>query len=254
MNRGYDRTLHIVTERGLAVGHADTASSGWSVEVSGPPWTNVSANSPVRIDWDSTNRRLIVRQRTGQVLDGNPIWDDLWIARNIEERTPELAVTKVQEFLSSVLIGIGYWHSTGAIAATRFPHPQGVVLPGWEREKRIILATYLRSGKTAYISCGFSYCRFACGVDDTQMGTRGLTDGRWLWPEGLHHYVERHSVRLPDEFVAHASARRFEIPPEEVGDLNTQFSLEFWEAWCDRNATFNPEPTCMTCGQAADDG
>ena len=29
-----------------------------------------------------------------------------------------------------------------------------------------------------------------------------MSDGVWQWPEGLVHYVECHSLRLPDEFVA----------------------------------------------------
>ena len=31
-----------------------------------------------------------------------------------------------------------------------------------------------------------------------------LTDGEWVWPEDLAHYVEKYHVRLPAEFVARA--------------------------------------------------
>lgn len=35
------------------------------------------------------------------------------------------------------------------------------------------------------------------------MGHRDLTDGVYVWPEGLAHYVKAHAVRLPDDFLAH---------------------------------------------------
>jgi hypothetical protein len=36
------------------------------------------------------------------------------------------------------------------------------------------------------------------------MGSRDLTDGAWVWPEALAHYVDRHAVTLPEQFVTHA--------------------------------------------------
>ncbi|WP_419702732.1 hypothetical protein [Promicromonospora sp. NFX87] len=47
---------------------------------------------------------------------------------------------------------------------------------------------------------GMSSCRF-CGE---LVGHREQTDGTYLWPEGLAHYVAEHDVRLPAEFVRHA--------------------------------------------------
>jgi hypothetical protein len=32
-----------------------------------------------------------------------------------------------------------------------------------------------------------------------------LTDGTFLWPEGLTHYVRDHAVRLPDRFFEHVA-------------------------------------------------
>jgi hypothetical protein len=33
------------------------------------------------------------------------------------------------------------------------------------------------------------------------LGSVEYSDGRFIWPEGLAHYVEEHQARLPDEFV-----------------------------------------------------
>ena len=54
---------------------------------------------------------------------------------------------------------------------------------------------------------GYSECRL-CGQ---QNGAGEFTDGTYIWPEGLRHYVSAHSVRLPEEFVTHALTRRREI-------------------------------------------
>jgi hypothetical protein len=67
------------------------------------------------------------------------------------------------------------------------------------------------------------------------MGDSDLTDGTWLWPQGLVHYVKIHGVALPDEFVADARAKAGEVP-----GLSEAFSREWvvrgrhtidWEYW-----------------------
>lgn len=50
---------------------------------------------------------------------------------------------------------------------------------------------------------GSSRCRICSCLN----GCRDLTDGYYLWPEGLAHYVLDHSVRLPTEFLKHIDQR-----------------------------------------------
>jgi hypothetical protein len=60
------------------------------------------------------------------------------------------------------------------------------------------------------------------------MGSRDFTDGMWIWPEGLAHYVHNHGVTLPDDFVARVlsgSPTRYAREAEEV-DWN------YWHDWC----------------------
>lgn len=52
---------------------------------------------------------------------------------------------------------------------------------------------------------GYSPCRL-CGLASN--GNLDLTDGTYIWPEGLAHYVLEHSVRLPDEFIHHVRAQQ----------------------------------------------
>jgi hypothetical protein len=39
-----------------------------------------------------------------------------------------------------------------------------------------------------------------------------LTDGEWLWRDDLAHYVERHHVRLPEDFLESVRANGYQIP------------------------------------------
>jgi hypothetical protein len=97
-----------------------------------------------------------------------------------------------------------------------------------------MLVTYLRQGREFAAWRGLSYCRLKCGIDDREMGHRDLTDGTWVWPEGLVHYVERHCLRLPPEFSDAVQARAGRVPdvivPED-SDRKALVDRTFWNDW-----------------------
>lgn len=99
------------------------------------------------------------------------------------------------------LILIGYWQSEQRPA---LPDPHRFVDPAWDRDERDLVADYLRGGLPVLHMMGYSPCRMC---SSQQNGVSELTDGTYLWPEGLAHYVADHEVRLPDEFVHHAIGR-----------------------------------------------
>lgn len=72
----------------------------------------------------------------------------------------------------------------------------------WDAEERDAVAAYLARGTVVETYRGYSPCRL-CDLDN---GFRELSDGRYVWPEGLRHYVLEHGVRLPEPFVAHVLA------------------------------------------------
>ena len=51
------------------------------------------------------------------------------------------------------------------------------------------------------------------------MGDQDFTDGVWIWPQGLAHYVDTHDAGLPDAFLQHARANRFRIAPFSLDAL-----------------------------------
>ena len=128
---------------------------------------------------------------------------------------------------------IGYWIED--LKDEEFCAPQEVV--GFlSPEVRTRLANYLDAGAVdmGNSQFGFSWCRFFCGASDKAMGSKELTDGCWIWPEGLSHYVRAHGILLPEEFVAHAlangSARSgADSQPVVWGDSP---DMDYWLDWC----------------------
>jgi hypothetical protein len=141
---------------------------------------------------------------------------------------------------------LGYWREPIIVwlaEERRFEHR------GWSEERwqadpaRLLdeqkpsdpmLVAYLRQGKEFAAWRGLSYCRLKCGIDDREMGHRDLTDGTWVWPEGLVHYVERHRLRLPPEFSDMVHARGGKMPKVDLperSDREDFIDRAFWNDW-----------------------
>ncbi len=92
---------------------------------------------------------------------------------------------------------IGYWRSS---YEPNWPDPAWFVDELLTKSEISMTVEYLKQGTyLPYAAGGYSWCRFCC--DDMRLGNREQTDGKFLWPEKLWHYVECHNVRLPEEFV-----------------------------------------------------
>ena len=88
---------------------------------------------------------------------------------------------------------IGYWHS---LSEPSYPDPANFIDDLRDNSVKEYTLTYLRAGiKTDAIHLGSSWCRFRCG--NQHLGSYEYTDGQYVWPEGLQHYVEHHNLRLP---------------------------------------------------------
>ena len=70
-------------------------------------------------------------------------------------------------------------------------------------------------------------------------GDSELTDGVFVWPEGLAHYVAVHDVRLPEEFIERSRSMRFTIPIDLEDNVSRrrEYDIDFWRRWCDRVGT-----------------
>jgi hypothetical protein len=101
---------------------------------------------------------------------------------------------------------IGYWRSADprrADETAKWPDPVKFVDEDWDPRERSLVATYLSSGMIPWAGAGFSPCRLC----DKPNGSCEYTDGVYVWPEGLSHYVQDHAVRLPREVIDHILAQ-----------------------------------------------
>lgn len=95
------------------------------------------------------------------------------------------------------------------------------------------------SGRKSFDTCGPVTSSCIGGLVGLRIcgdwaGSRCLTDNVWVWPEGLSHYVEEHSVRLPREFIDSMLERRFEVPALEAVlhvQVDDRYDFSFWLAW-----------------------
>ncbi|WP_020474852.1 hypothetical protein [Zavarzinella formosa] len=137
--------------------------------------------------------------------------------------------------MSEPLRAIGYWRCPENFVF--LPHPKELVDRERDIEDRWVIAEYLRSGVRLHSCLGFSHCCFRNGPPDEEMGSADLTDGIWVWPEGLPVYVERYAVRLPKDFCLHARRQQqVSVTPEQLEALQmTPYSFEEWIYWCCSN-------------------
>lgn len=111
---------------------------------------------------------------------------------------------------------IGYWRSD---RRPDLPDPADFIDSEIDDDRRGRLASYLNSGTLAAAFLGLSTCRL-CGAEN---GSVEYTDGMYVWPEGLAHYVREHSVRLPTDVEAHIEARL-----DALEELRTRADLRWW--------------------------
>lgn len=118
---------------------------------------------------------------------------------------------------------IGYWMES--LRDMALPLPQELV-GDWSKSDHDAVCTYLSRGIYWEGYSGYSWCRFRCGIEHDQTGSQEFTDGEWIWPEGLLHYVRDHRVRLPEDFISKAISGK---PPSQPYEVNP--SLDYWLEW-----------------------
>ncbi|MFE2721793.1 hypothetical protein [Kitasatospora sp. NPDC059327] len=107
------------------------------------------------------------------------------------------------------LSALGYWSSP---EVPNLPDPTRLVDADLDESERTFVSDYLARGQVARQFMGVSRCRL-CGNAN---GSMEMTDGTFIWPEGLGHYVLQHSVRLPRDFIGHIFARLEELDEASV--------------------------------------
>jgi hypothetical protein len=144
------------------------------------------------------------------------------------------------------LLAIGYWREEYCFAGPDawIAEPRELLSKLGAKTAHPEVIAYLRNGRVLETWRGWSFCRFDCGAEDQTMGHSDLTDGTWVWPEGLVHYVEAHKLGLPSEFEETALKRHGVVPITEHELKELKSCLEqgqsedraFWNQWSRRIA------------------
>src|SRR5262245_58166622 len=116
----------------------------------------------------------------------------------------------------TTLRAIGYWRELPMVELGReswHADPLIILEALGPRAPEPELLSYLRGGHVFEVWRGYSWCLIRCGLSDPDLGYRDFTDGLWVWPEGLVHYVEAHELALPAEFLATATTHQGRVPP-----------------------------------------
>jgi hypothetical protein len=116
---------------------------------------------------------------------------------------------------------IGYWYSEDAPS---WPDPRRFVDEKQDEENRGKVIDFLQGGAVSAVSGGIEQCRL-CG--HCFRGSMAQSDGYYCWVSPLVHYIEAHSVRLPDEFIQHVLERKPALPPPEFG---TSVDADWWRS------------------------
>lgn len=127
--------------------------------------------------------------------------------------------------MSKHLRAIGFWFAESFPSA--LPRPEALASFAWDRAEKAAVLRHLREGHLFETYRGYSFCRFRCGADRHLIGHREYTDGVWVWPEGLPHYVEAHDVELPRSFIKRATGPR----PANAPSTPLPVSLDWWTQW-----------------------
>lgn len=145
------------------------------------------------------------------------------------------------------LDAIGYWRSESSVicgSPSDLPNPKDLVCetPDWMNSIAPVLK-YLTNGRVFVSWRGPSYCRI-CNDISLKMGTRCLTDSKWVWPEGLAHYVRQHSIQLPQEFLDHMAQNDWKLVEvdtefERSREIQIHYDFNFWLDWATENSKKN---------------
>lgn len=108
----------------------------------------------------------------------------------------------------------------------KYPWPSDLIAPDFwkDTEEKQKVIGYLQSGSPCNHYHGISSCRL-CG--DT-LSSYERNDGIYLWPDMLEHYLEKHSISLPDRFLNHIRSNSYKIFIEIKDTDNVKHDETFW--------------------------
>lgn len=136
---------------------------------------------------------------------------------------------------------IGYWLGE---PSQNWPDIQAFIDKKMDSHQKTKVVAYLANkGVKCNVFMGISRCR----ICDCPNGNSERTDGVYLWPEGLAHYVLEHNVKLPQEFIDHVLAVHSDPPFNNLSSglyvAGEQTDVNWWRqqtGFSSARSSYNP--------------
>jgi hypothetical protein len=127
-----------------------------------------------------------------------------------------------------LVIAIGYWYAEDR---SNLPDPAWFIDDNYPEAEKKKVIDYLKKGKRINLYKGWSNCRI-CGAQTP--GGSDDTDGIYIFPSGLVHYVEKHNLRLPDEFIKRIDENKSSLSENYVDMSNISINSASFDWWYDQ--------------------
>jgi hypothetical protein len=214
-------------------------SGDWRAFLRGRLQLDDSVDERLRQLWDDFQKQALLRQtQPDPVQFAHLAVEDECFANLLKAHHPPEAPIAPRLAPEVTVRAVGFWRGDYQ-ASLVYPWPQSLVRRNWHASERKNIIAYLNSGYQAhplFRYAGWSTCRFRGCVPGERNGCDELTDGQWGWPQGLAHYLEFHSVILPEEFVDTMRANNWRPPPLPDPPHPTKFDYSFWIEWSNRHS------------------
>ncbi len=130
-------------------------------------------------------------------------------------------------------IAIGFWYEE---SRPDLPDPAWFIDENYAESEKEKVIDYLKKGKEINLYRGWSDCRI-CG--EKTPGGSDLTDGLFIFPSGLVHYVEKHNLHLPDEFIKRVDGEKSSLSEKYLDANNVSKSSKSFDWWYEQKG-INP--------------
>lgn len=106
------------------------------------------------------------------------------------------------------LIKVGFWRSQYTLPNSKnemeLPNPKDFIDINWDAKEKEAVITFLNNPVKTQGYRGRSNCRI-CGCLN---GSKDFMDEKYVWPEGLVHYITDHNVKVPQEFIDYILSKK----------------------------------------------
>lgn len=106
----------------------------------------------------------------------------------------------------SNLIKVGFWRAS-LYSNEPLPFPTEMCVDSWQGQQKDLVVSYIKDTPISDSYFGYSKCR----ICDEQLGASDKSDGVFIFPEKYEHYLIKHNIKPPQEFINHIFKKLAEL-------------------------------------------